>query len=100
MPIENEKILEVVNKVLDVTCDNNTKKSILLVDDSNIQLRAMTELLKDKYDVEEEDLVSAEIEIVPAGPARDYGLDRSMVAGYGHDPRSGCLQHYRTRSDR
>ena len=45
-------------------------------------------LLKDKYGFEEEDLVSAEIEIVPAGPARDYGLDRSMVAGYGHDDRS------------
>ena len=45
-------------------------------------------LLKDKYGIEEEDFVSAEIEIVPAGPARDYGLDRSMVAGYGHDDRS------------
>ena len=45
-------------------------------------------LLKDKYDIEEEDLVSAEIEVVPAGPARDYGLDRSMIAGYGHDDRS------------
>ena len=45
-------------------------------------------LLKDKYDIDEEDLLSAEIEIVPAGPARDYGLDRSMVAGYGHDDRS------------
>ena len=45
-------------------------------------------LLKEKYDIEEEDFVSAEIEIVPAGPARDYGLDRSMVAGYGHDDRS------------
>ena len=44
-------------------------------------------LLKKKYDIEEEDLISAEIEIVPAGPARDYGLDRSMVAGYGHDDR-------------
>ena len=44
-------------------------------------------LLKKKYDIEEEDLVSAEIEVVPAGPARDYGLDRSMVAGYGHDDR-------------
>ena len=44
-------------------------------------------LLKKKYGIEEEDLVSAEIEIVPAGPARDYGLDRSMVAGYGHDDR-------------
>ena len=45
-------------------------------------------LLKEKYNIEEEDLVSAEIEIVPAGPARDYGLDRSMIAGYGHDDRS------------
>ena len=45
-------------------------------------------LLKDKYGIEEEDLISAEIEVVPAGPARDYGLDRSMVAGYGHDDRS------------
>ena len=45
-------------------------------------------LLKEKYNIEEEDFISAEIEIVPAGPARDYGLDRSMVAGYGHDDRS------------
>ena len=45
-------------------------------------------LLKEKYGIEEEDFISAEIEIVPAGPARDYGLDRSMVAGYGHDDRS------------
>lgn len=44
-------------------------------------------LIKDKYDIDEEDLVSAEIEIVPAGMARDYGLDRSMIAGYGHDDR-------------
>ncbi len=44
-------------------------------------------LLKEKYDFDEEDFISAELEIVPAGPARDYGLDRSMVAGYGHDDR-------------
>ncbi len=44
-------------------------------------------LLKDKYGIEEDDFFSAELEIVPAGPARDYGLDRSMVAGYGHDDR-------------
>lgn len=44
-------------------------------------------LLKEKYDIEEEDFVSAEIEVVPAGPARDYGLDRSMIMGYGHDDR-------------
>lgn len=44
-------------------------------------------ILKEKYDFEDEDFLSAELEIVPAGKARDYGLDRSMVAGYGHDDR-------------
>ncbi|MBM6836991.1 aminopeptidase [Clostridium saudiense] len=44
-------------------------------------------LLKDKYDFEEEDFISAEIEVVPAGKARDLGLDRSMVMAYGQDDR-------------
>lgn len=45
------------------------------------------ELLKDYYDMEEEDFVSAELEIVPAGKARDLGLDQSMILAYGHDDR-------------
>ena len=44
-------------------------------------------LLKEQYNIEEEDFLSAEIEVVPAGKARDYGLDRSMIMGYGHDDR-------------
>lgn len=44
-------------------------------------------ILKQKYGIEEEDFLSAEIEVVPAGPARDYGLDSSMIAGYGHDDK-------------
>lgn len=44
-------------------------------------------LLKDKYDIEEDDFLSAEIEVVPAGKARDLGFDRSMVMGYGQDDR-------------
>ncbi len=44
-------------------------------------------LLKEYYSIGEEDFVSAEIEIVPAGRARDCGLDRSMVMGYGQDDR-------------
>lgn len=44
-------------------------------------------ILKEKYNFEEEDFVSAEIEVVPAGRARDYGLDRSMVISYGQDDR-------------
>ncbi len=45
-------------------------------------------ILKEYYDIEEEDFLSAELEIVPAGPARDLGFDRSMILGYGHDDRS------------
>ena len=44
-------------------------------------------LLKEKYDIEEDDFISAELEIVPAGKARDYGLDRSMIMSYGQDDR-------------
>jgi len=44
-------------------------------------------LLKEKYDMEEEDFMSAELEIVPAGKARDAGLDSSMIMSYGQDDR-------------
>ncbi len=44
-------------------------------------------ILKEKYGIEEEDFISAEIEAVPAGPARNYGIDNSMIMGYGHDDR-------------
>lgn len=47
----------------------------------------LLKILKEQYNIEEEDFLSAEIEVVPAGKARDLGLDRSMVAGYGHDDR-------------
>ncbi|MBQ5987269.1 MAG: aminopeptidase [Clostridia bacterium] len=48
---------------------------------------AILAILKDKYGMDEEDFLSAEIEVVPAGKSRDFGLDRSMVLGYGHDDR-------------
>ena len=44
-------------------------------------------LLNDKYGITEEDFLSAEIEAVPAFPVREAGLDRSLIAGYGHDDR-------------
>ena len=44
-------------------------------------------LLKEKYDMDEEDFLSAELEIVPAGKARETGLDRSMIMSYGQDDR-------------
>ena len=48
---------------------------------------AVLAVLKRDYGVEEEDFISAELEAVPAGRARDAGLDRSMILGYGHDDR-------------
>ncbi|CQR73657.1 putative M18 family aminopeptidase 1 [Sporomusa ovata DSM 2662] len=43
--------------------------------------------IKDKYDIEEEDFISAELEVVPAGKAREAGIDKSMIMAYGHDDR-------------
>ena len=76
------KVIEGEN--LDITLGNKP-----LNDKEKSAVKAnVLKLLNKKYGIDEEDLISAEIEIVPAGPARDYGLDRSMVAGYGHDDRS------------
>lgn len=62
--------------------------SIPLKDHEKDAVKAnVLKILKDKYDFDEEDFLSSEIEIVPSGKARDYGIDRSMVAGYGHDDR-------------
>lgn len=55
--------------------------------ESELVKKNILALLKEKYGIEEEDFLSAEIEAVPAGPARDYGIDRSMIMGYGHDDR-------------
>ena len=75
------KVIEGEN--LDVTLGNMP----LVGEEKDAVTANILKLLKDKYDIEEEDFVSAEIEVVPSGKARDYGLDRSMIAGYGHDDR-------------
>ena len=49
--------------------------------------KMVLQILEERYGMEEEDFLSAELEVVPAGPARDLGLDRSMVAAYGQDDR-------------
>lgn len=49
--------------------------------------KGVMNILKETYGIEEEDFLSAEIEVVPAGKARDCGIDRSMIIGYGHDDR-------------
>ena len=75
------KVIE--GEKLDVTVG-----SIPMNEDEKDAVKAgVLKLLQEKYGMEEEDFLSAEIEVVPAGAARDYGLDRSMIAGYGHDDR-------------
>ncbi len=70
-------------EALDITVGNRplkqeTKKAV-----KNYVMKLLTE----KYGFEEEDFLSSELVAVPAGPARDYGIDKSMIAGYGHDDR-------------
>lgn len=56
-------------------------------DESERVKKNILRLLNERYGMDEEDFVSAELEVVPAGRARDYGLDRSMVIAYGQDDR-------------
>lgn len=80
--IEGEDLNVLIGSIPVETADDDDEKAAKQKICANI-LR----ILKETYDVEEEDFLSAEIEVVPAGAARDYGFDRSMIMGYGHDDR-------------
>lgn len=69
---------------LNVTIASRPLKDL---DQKNLVKENVLQYLNEKYGIIEEDLTSADIEIVPAGPARESGLDRSMIMGYGHDDR-------------
>ena len=67
---------------------NVTFGSMPLAKEEKDKVKAnVLKLLADRYDIEEADFVSAEIEVVPAGAARDLGIDRSIILGYGQDDR-------------
>lgn len=57
--------------------------------------KSVLALLKEYYDMDEEDFISAELEIVPAGRAREAGIDRSMIMAYGQDDRVCAFSSYR-----
>ncbi|WP_051437661.1 aminopeptidase [Eubacterium xylanophilum] len=62
--------------------------SIPLADEEKDKVKAgVLKILEDKYGFDEEDFLSAELEVVPAGKAREAGVDSSMIMGYGHDDR-------------
>jgi aspartyl aminopeptidase len=77
--------------------DLNILVGSMPVEDKDAKDRVKTNILRllnEKYGIVEEDFVSAELEVVPAGKARDYGLDRSMVMAYGHDDRVCAYTSY------
>ena len=84
MKKESSKLIE--GEDLDILIGNKPK--IINNQEEKEEIKSsILALLKEKYDIEEEDFLSAEIEAVPAGAARDFGLDRSMIMSYGQDDR-------------
>ena len=67
--------------------DKKSKKDDDGDDTPKADKNALVEYLKKTYGVDEQDLLSAELEIVPAGMPRECGFDRALIAGYGHDDR-------------
>ena len=103
---ENDPVVEISDLLIHLSHDQMQKSADKVIDaeDLNALFGSMPkanakkeekelvkenilDLLKKKYDIEEDDFMSAELELVPAGKARDLGLDRSMIMAYGHDDR-------------
>ena len=73
--------------------------SLPLNDEKDAVKANVLNILKETYGIEEEDFLSAEIEVVPNGKARDHGFDRSMIMGYGQDDRSCAYTSLRALLD-
>lgn len=100
---ENDPVVGISDLLVHLSADQLKKEAAKVIEGEDLDVTFASMPLKDsekdavkanvlkilteKYNFEEEDFLSAEIEIVPSGKARDYGIDRSMVAGYGHDDR-------------
>ena len=97
---ENDPVVGITDLLIHLSADQLSKKASEVINGEDLDITIgnipgkddksknyILELLKEKYGMEEEDFLSSELHAVPAGPARDYGLDRSMIAGYGHDDK-------------
>ena len=91
--IEGEALDIVIgNKPLVIDKENKKKKDSEKDDEADqagkdAVKNNILSILKESYDIEEEDFISAELEVVPAGKAREAGFDRSMILSYGQDDR-------------
>lgn len=101
---EDDPVVGISDLLIHLSADQMAKKAAKVIEgedlnilvgsipvkDKDVKNRVKQNILKilnKKYSIEEEDFVSAEIEVVPAGKARDYGIDKSMVMAYGHDDK-------------
>ena len=102
---ENDPIIEISDLLIHLSRDQMSKTGAKVVEGEDLNAlvgsipakskkeekdlvkKNILDILKKNYGIEEDDFISAELELVPAGKARDLGLDRSMVMGYGHDDR-------------
>ncbi|WP_334136564.1 aminopeptidase [Muricomes intestini] len=100
---EEEPVFVVTDPLIHLSGKQMEKKAATVVEGENLDIligskplageekdaaaAQILKLLKEAYDIEKEDLMSAELEVVPAGKARDCGLDRSMIMAYGQDDR-------------
>lgn len=86
--LSQEQMQKTAAKVIDGEDLNIIIGSMPLKDEEKEAVKANAmKLIADRYGIDEEDFLSAELEIVPAGKARDFGLDRSMIIAYGQDDR-------------
>ena len=99
----NDPVVGISDLLIHLSTDQLQKKANVVIEGEDLNLLVgnmplegcekdavkanILNILKEKYDFEEEDFLSAEIEVVPAGRAREYGLDRSMIMAYGQDDR-------------
>lgn len=103
---ENDPVFGVSDLLIHLSAEQMGKKASEVIEGENLNIFAgsipakteekdakekvkgnVLEILYQKYGICEEDFVSSELEIVPAGKARDYGFDKSMIMAYGHDDR-------------
>ena len=99
----NDPVVGISDLLIHLSADQLQKKANVVIEGEDLNLLVgnmplegcekdavkanILNMLKEKYDFEEEDFLSAEIEVGPAGRAREYGLDRSMIMAYGQDDR-------------
>ncbi|WP_291651302.1 aminopeptidase [Clostridium sp.] len=99
----NDPVVGISDLLIHLSADQLQKKANVVIEGEDLNLLVgnmplegcekdavkanILNILKEKYNFEEEDFLSAEIEVVPAGRAREYGLDRSMIMAYGQDDR-------------